>query len=112
MSLVNRSLAASSHGDIATLEKVQRQIDLGSCYDKYGATPVHYASRAGRVQCVRWLVETAGLSCTKPANNGATPAHDAAATGELECLQWLTESGGCSETARDGCGATPLHLGV
>ncbi len=111
MSLITQCLHAASHGDTVALGKLQRQVDLRSCCDKYGATPVHYACRAGKVNCVRWLVETAGLSGTKPASNGATPAHDAAATGKLECLQWLIEDGQCSETERDACGATPLHLG-
>ena len=111
MSLVNQSLSASSRGDIAALSKLQQQIDFTTCFDKYGATPVHYASRTGKVNCVKWLVGIAGLNGCKPANNGATPAHDAAATGQLECLQWLIECGGCSETGRDACGATPLHLG-
>ena len=112
MSRVTQSLCAASKGDIATLAALRRQINLQSCYDKYGATPVHYAARAGKVACVKWLVQEAGLVGNSTANNGATPAHDAAATGQLECLQWLVEYGGCSETSRDACGATPLHLGM
>lgn len=101
-------LSAASKGDIVFLSKTK---NLRTCEDKYGATPVHYAARTGKVECVQWLVEIAGLSSTKAANNGATPVHDAAATGKLDCLQWLIENGGCSETERDKCGATPLHLG-
>ena len=111
MSLLVQSLGAASEGDIALLTSLQRQVNLHNCLDKFGATPVHYAARAGKVSCLQWLIERAGLSGSKPANNGATPAHDAAATGQLECLQWLTEFGGCSVTGRDACGATPLHLG-
>ena len=111
MSVVNRCLKAASQGDIVTLNQLRQQIDLAKCFDKYSATPLHYAARAGRMKCVEWLVEEAKLSGTKPADNGATPAHDAAATGQLKCLQWLMESGRCSETGRDNCGATPLHLG-
>lgn len=111
MSLVNRSLNASSQGDTITLDKLRGKVDLKTCYDKYGATPVHYATRTGKIECVKWLVKVACLNGNRQANNGATPAHDAAATGKLECLQWLIEYGGCSETGRDACGATPLHLG-
>lgn len=112
MSLTIQSLSAASDGDTVALTNLQRQVNLHNCYDKFGATPVHYASRAGKVNCVKWLVEIAGLSGTRPANNGATPAHDAAATGQLECLKWLIDYGGCSEAGQDACGATPLHLGI
>lgn len=112
MSLVTRSLSAASQGDTVTLSNLERQVNLNHCYDKFGASPVHYAARAGKVNCVKWLIEVAGISGTKSANNGATPAHDAAATGQLECLRWLVDYGHCSETGRDACGATPLHLGT
>lgn len=111
MSLLTKSLSAASKGDLATLKSLKSQINLTESCDKFGATPVHYAARAGKIDVLRWLIHTAGLSGSKPANNGATPAHDAAATGQLDCLQWLIENGGCSSTCRDSCGATPLHLG-
>ena len=109
--LTNKALSAAAKGDLATLKALRDQIDLNQTTDKFGATPVHYAARAGKVGCIRWMVQSAGLSGNRPANNGATPAHDAAATGQLDCLQWLVQSGGCGATGRDSCGATPLHLG-
>lgn len=109
--LTNKALSAAAKGDLATLKALKDQIDINKVADKFGATPVHYSARAGKVDCLRWLVQTAGLSGNKPANNGATPGHDAAATGQLDCLQWLVQYGGCSSTGRDSCGATPLHLG-
>ncbi len=111
MSLLIQSLSAASLGDIDVLNSLRKQVNLHNCLDKFGASPVHYAARTGKVDCLKWLVITAGLCGNKAANNGATPAHDAAATGQLKCLQWLIEYGGCSETGRDACGATPLHLG-
>ena len=110
-SLTTKCLSAASKGDLNTLRSLKQQINLSQCSDKFGATPVHYSARAGRVDCLRWLIQEAGANGNKPANNGATPAHDAAATGQLDCLQWLIENGGCSATGRDTCGATPLHLG-
>lgn len=112
MSLVTNSLRAANKGDIVTLSNLKGQVNLRSCCDKFGATLAHYAARAGKVDCLKWLVEIAGLSGSKPASNGATPAHDAAATGYLDCLKWLIDYAGSSETERDACGATPLHLGM
>ena len=109
--LTNKALSAAAKGDLSTLKALQEQMDINKVRDKFGATPVHYSARAGKVDCLRWLVQMAGLSGNKPANNGATPAHDAAATGQLDCLQWLVQYGGCISTSRDSCGATPLHLG-
>ncbi|KAK1786610.1 hypothetical protein P4O66_003053 [Electrophorus voltai] len=75
-----------------------------------GATPVHHAARAGRLNCLRFLVDEARLPSNSLANNGASPAHDAAATGNLACLQWLLTQGGCHASAKDSSGATILHL--
>lgn len=111
MALVSKALSAASKGDLGTLKSLKSQFNFSDCCDKFGASPVHYAARAGKVDCLRWLIQTAGLSGNKAANNGATPAHDAAATGQLDCLQWLIQNGGCSAENRDSCGATPLHLG-
>ena len=108
---VTKALSAASKGDLNTLKRLKEQLNLSECADKFGATPVHYSARAGKVDCVRWLVQAAGVSGNKPANNGATPAHDAGATGQLDCLQWLIQNGGCSASSKDACGATPLHLG-
>ena len=111
LDLISQTLSAASKGDTIALRNLRKQINLNNCYDKFGATPVHYAARAGKVDCLRWLVEIAGLNGNRSAHNGATPVHDAAATGQLDCLRWLVEYGGYSETGRDSCGATPLHLG-
>lgn len=103
-------LGAASKGDLGTLKKVLTRINLDTVTDKYGATPIHYAARSGKADCIQWLIQVAGMSGTKAANNGATPVHDAAATGQLESLQWLIQEGGCDGNARDSSGATPLHL--
>lgn len=108
---VNQALSYATKGDRTALEALSKKFDLARCIDRYGATVIHYAARAGRTGLLAWLVQTVGLSGSKDANNGATAAHDAAATGQLESLQWLIQYGGCSATYRDASLATPLHLG-
>lgn len=110
---INQALGYATKGDRASLEGLaNKKYDLARCVDRYGASIVHYAARAGKAGLIAWLVQTKGLSGSKPANNGATPAHDAAATGQLESLQWLIQFGGCSPNCRDASMATPLHLGT
>ena len=106
----SRVLAACSKGDIAYLHRISKETSLSSCLDKFGASPVHYAVRSGKRDCLQWLVMVGGLSPRTPAHNGAMPVHDAAATGQLECLEWLVRKGGCDADARDCAQATPLHL--
>lgn len=104
-------LSAASNGDLTTLKTLGETLNLSECCDKFGASAVHYAVRGGKIECLRWLILTAGLSGNKPAHNGATPVHDAAATGQLDCLQWLVQNGVCVPNAKDSTGTTPLHLG-
>ena len=106
----SRVLAACSKGDIAFLHRISKETSLGRCLDKFGASPVHYAVRSGKRDCLQWLVMVGGLSPSTAALNGAMPVHDAAATGQLECLEWLVRKGGCDPEARDCAQATPLHL--
>ena len=110
--VINQALSSATKGDKPALEDLAKKIDLSRCVDRYGATLIHYAARAGKTNTISWLVQTVGLSGSKQANNGATPAHDAAATGQLESLQWLIQYGGCDPNSKDTSLATPLHLGI
>lgn len=78
--------------------------------DDYGATPIHYAARHGKVDCLHWLVVNSGISPNAAARNGATAAHDAAAMGHLNCLKYLLENTQCSPTDATTEGATVLHI--
>lgn len=91
-----RTLLAARQGDVQTLKSQFATKSLTrDVKDALGASAVHHAARAGKLACVRFLVEEAGLPGHCLANNGASPAHDAAATGNLACLQWLLTQGGC-----------------
>ncbi|KAJ8016391.1 hypothetical protein DPEC_G00006740 [Dallia pectoralis] len=109
--VVESTLLAARQGDVQTLKvQLADKILHSDVKDLLGASPVHHAARAGKLTCLRFLVEEAGLPGNSSANNGATPAHDAAATGNLACLQWLLTRGGCCTADRDSSGATVLHL--
>ncbi|XP_054637724.1 espin isoform X2 [Dunckerocampus dactyliophorus] len=106
-----RTLLAARQGDLQTLKvQLAAKVLTRDVKDALGASPAHHAARAGKLACLRFLVEEAGLPGHCLANNGASPAHDAAATGNLACLQWLLTQGGCRPEDKDSSGATVLHL--
>ncbi|XP_053453894.1 espin-like protein [Nycticebus coucang] len=106
-----RALAAAKAGDVATLEQLLEVGVLGpGITDALGAGLVHHATRAGHLDCVRFLVQRAKLPSNQRAHNGATPVHDAAATGNLAELCWLVRDGGCGLQDQDASGVSPLHL--
>ncbi|XP_048200392.1 espin-like protein [Perognathus longimembris pacificus] len=106
-----QALAACEDGDLAALERLLEAGALGpGTADALGAGLVHHAARAGRLDCVKFLVERAKLPGNRRAHNGATPAHDAAATGHLAELGWLVRHGGCGLQDQDVSGVSPLHL--
>ena len=94
--VVERTLLAARQGDVQTLKvQLAEKVLNSDVKDLLGASPVHHAARAGKLPCLRFLVEAAGLPGNSLEHNGASPAHDAAATGNLACLQWLLTQGGC-----------------
>ncbi|XP_011898564.1 PREDICTED: espin-like protein isoform X4 [Cercocebus atys] len=106
-----RALVAAKDGDVATLERLLEAGALGpGITDALGAGLVHHATRAGHLDCVKFLVQRAQLPGNQRAHNGATPAHDAAATGSLAELCWLVREGGCGLQDQDASGVSPLHL--
>ncbi|XP_008055927.1 espin-like protein [Carlito syrichta] len=106
-----RALVAAKDGDVATLERLLEAGALGpGITDALGAGLVHHATRAGHLDCVKFLVQRAKLPSNQRAHNGATPVHDAAATGSLAELRWLIRDGGCGLQDQDASGVSPLHL--
>lgn len=97
----NRAILAAQDGDLTTLKQLHIDGTLGQAItDCLGAGLVHHASRAGRLECLKFLVLQANLPGNHRANSGATPAHDAAALGNLAVLQWLIKDGGYSMQVR------------
>ncbi|KAH0509346.1 Espin-like protein [Microtus ochrogaster] len=106
-----QALAASKDGDVAALERLLEAGALSpGITDELGAGLVHHATRAGHLDCVKFLVQRAKLPGNQQAHNGATPVHDAAATGNLAELCWLVRDGGCGLQDQDASGVSPLHL--
>lgn len=108
MAEAERVLIAAKDGDLQTLRSLRRSAPFAA--DGFGATALHYAARTGRIDCVKWLVETAGISPKVRGRSGATPFHDAAAQGELECVKYFLATGEVDADTRDGSGHTVLHL--
>lgn len=73
-----------------------------------GLTPLHYASRAGQLECVRLLLS---LGCDverRTVEGGATSLHRAAYCGHADVLQTLLAHG-CDAALQDADGETSLH---
>ena len=104
------AISAARLGHTNCLATAYRNLGVFNERDDYGATPIHYAARNGRLECLQWLVTRSGISPNAASNNGATAAHDAAAMGHLECLKYLLQTTRC--TAKDSTveGATVLHM--
>ncbi|XP_068939325.1 espin-like protein [Petaurus breviceps papuanus] len=106
-----RALLAAKYGDLTTLKQLFEDGVLDQTVtDSLGAGLVHHASRAGQLDCLKFLGEQVKVPGNQRANNGATPAHDAAAMGHLAELRWLVQEGGYCAQDQDASGVSPLHL--
>jgi len=73
-----------------------------------GYTPLHYASRAGKVPCLKLLLKHGAIVDARTRRGAATPLHRAAHAGQLEAVQVLLAAG-ADATLQDADGETPLH---
>lgn len=104
------AISAAKLGHESCLITAYRDLGVFNERDDYGATPIHYAARNGRAECLEWLVKYSGISPNAVAHNGATAAHDAAAVGHLDCLQFLLQHTHCSARDKTVEGASVLHI--
>lgn len=114
------AIAAAQRGDAAALRALSEAVLTE--VDRYGSNALHWASGAGHLDCVAYLVEGAGLDPSQPAEPpipgdapttlGRTPLHFAARNGRLGCCRYLAGLAGVDADARAARGVSPLQLAV
>jgi len=98
-------------GDEEGLETIADCVrdQLESPAEKY-VTPLHLASRKGRVQCVTELLRL-GVAFDPSESWDITPLHRACQGGHVECVRLLLQAG-ARVNCRTTCNRTPLHYAV
>ena len=76
--------------------------------DKYGATPLHIASRKGFIDIVQLLIHH-GADANLPDNQGVTPLHITSQEGFIDIVQLLFHHG-ADANRQDNHGETPLRI--
>lgn len=104
------AINAAKLGHAQCLTTAYRDLGAFNERDDFGATPIHFAARFGKLECLTWLVTRSGVSPNAVSRNGSTAAHDAAAMGHLDCLQYLLKNTKCSRQDTTSEGATVLHM--
>jgi ankyrin repeat protein len=100
--------AAGGNGDVQT---VQAYLDRGTdvnLKDQAGATPLHYAAAAGRLQIVQLLLERGANPNVRTITTEQTPLHMAAMAGHAKVVQLLLNHK-ARATLSDAQGKTPLE---
>lgn len=104
------AIQAAKRGHTRCLTTAFNQLGASSQRDEYGATPIHYAARFGKLECLKWLIKNTKVTPNAKSMNGDTAAHDAAAMGNLDCLEYLLKNTKCSVDDTTVDGATVLHF--
>ncbi|XP_048580974.1 poly [ADP-ribose] polymerase tankyrase isoform X2 [Nematostella vectensis] len=108
MEEAERVLAAARDGDIQTLKTLRRFVPFAT--DNYGSTVLHHATKHGKLDCVRWMVEKVGLDPKAKSKTGATALHVAAAQGKLQGVKFYIDECGVDPNFPDNSRHTALHL--
>ena len=99
---------ACALNDAARLQElIDEDAGVVDATDDYAMTPLHWAARAGSMQCARILLERGAL--VNPLNKARrTPLQLAAETNQADIIRLLTRHGADLNT-QDRKGRTPLH---
>ena len=80
-----------------------------TCRGQYGRTPLHYASKGGRMNIIQHLITEQGCDPNALDNNGDLPIHIACLNGHLSATKYFITEQHCDPTCRGQYGRTPLH---
>ena len=104
------AITAAKSGHVNCLSTAYKDLGVLNERDDYGATPIHYAARFGKLNSLEWLVNCSGVSPNAASSSGSTAAHEAASKGHLDCLRYLILNTNCSAQDRTYEGATVFHM--
>lgn len=99
---------AAKEGEVKIINLLLSKKAQIDCIDRYGRTPLFFASANNKLHVVKLLVEK-NASTLKANVDGNTPLHIAAENGHEEVVKFLLESK-ASCFVRNKNGDTPLHL--
>ena len=101
-------LSACALDDLDRMRECAReQPDIALFMGEMNATPLHWAARAGSIQCMEWLLKH-GADTDAMTTTQRTPLHLAAENGATDAIGLLSERG-AELNAQDTKGRTPLH---
>jgi ankyrin repeat protein len=93
-------MLAAYQGHLHLIQWLLRPVAMGgggacpSESDQHGTTPLHWATRANRIDCVQWLVNHDGSLISETDLRDRTALTHAAERGYLEMVQWLVRVAG------------------
>eukprot|EP00731_Ephydatia_muelleri_P036876 Em0343g2a len=64
------AIFAARLGHTDCLSAAYNELHVLNERDEYGATPIHYAARSGKLECLMWLVTKSGISPNAVSENG------------------------------------------
>ncbi len=101
-------LSACALDDLDRVREWARgQPDIALLMGEMNTTPLHWAARAGSIQCMEWLLNH-GADTDAMTTTQRTPLHLAAENGATDAIGLLSEHG-AELNAQDTKGRTPLH---
>ncbi len=94
-------------GDLNRLSKLLQKMNADAV-DTSGYSSLHYASRAGHLEVVKYLVAHGANVNFSTRSNQSSPLHRACQQGHLLVVKFLLQNG-ADAGLQDSDGCTPLH---